>query len=125
ADLDNVKRVQAGYQVRPLSAFIGKPTPPSAPAVDFVRPLTPEEERTSLDFFNVLNFVLQFCPTHPSEEALMARFALLGIGAGHRFDADAYGPAIRTAIEDGLADAWMAHAAVAKGIAAGTMSADD
>jgi hypothetical protein len=35
ADMDNVKKVQAGYEVQPLSAFLGQPAPPAAPAVDW------------------------------------------------------------------------------------------
>ena len=67
-DLDNVKRKSSsGYKAEPLSAFLGQPAPKAAPAIDFIKPLTPEEEKTSLEFFNILNFVLQFCPTDPSE----------------------------------------------------------
>ena len=32
-DMDNVKKIQAGYKVQPLSAFLGKPAPPAAPAI--------------------------------------------------------------------------------------------
>jgi len=35
-DLDNVKKIQAGYKVQPLSAFLGQPAPPAAPAIDFI-----------------------------------------------------------------------------------------
>ena len=86
-DLDNVKKVQAGYRAQPLSAFLGQPAPKAAPAIDFVKPLTPEAEKTSLEFFKILNFVLQFCPTVPSEKDLMARFAKIGVGPGKTFDA--------------------------------------
>ena len=107
-DLDNVKRVQSGYGIQPLSAYLGRPAPPAAPPIAFVKPLTPAEERTSLAFFDQLNFVLQFGPTHPSERELMARFAKLGIGAGKRFDASALSPETRKAVEAGMADAWKA-----------------
>jgi hypothetical protein len=43
-DIDNVKKVQAGYKVQPLSAFLGQPAPKAAPAIDFIKPLTPVEE---------------------------------------------------------------------------------
>src|SRR5262245_19552905 len=33
ADLESVKKVQAGYKVQTLSAFLGKPAPPAAPAI--------------------------------------------------------------------------------------------
>lgn len=82
ADIENVKQVQAGYRVQPLSAFLGTQPPPAAPAIDFMTPLRVDAERTSPEFFTILNFVLQFCPVHPSEKELMARFAKLGIGAG-------------------------------------------
>ncbi len=35
ADIDNVKKVQAGYKVEPLSQFLGEPAPLALPAVDF------------------------------------------------------------------------------------------
>ena len=75
SDLDAVKKVQAGYQVQPLSAFLGTAAPPAAPAIDFPKPISQAEQKTSLEFFRLLNFVLQFCPTVPSETELMARFA--------------------------------------------------
>jgi hypothetical protein len=108
ADIENVKKVQAGYRVQTLSQFLGQPAPVALPAVDFIKPLTAEQERTSLAFFTVLNFLLQFCPTHPSEEALMARFAQIGVGAGQSFDATAVAPEMRQVLEDGMADAWVA-----------------
>src|SRR5437867_1162409 len=39
-DLDNVKKVQAGYKAQTLSAFLGQPAPKAAPAIDFIKPLT-------------------------------------------------------------------------------------
>jgi hypothetical protein len=105
-DLANVKKIQAGYKAEPLSAFLGQPAPPAAPVIDFVKPLKPDEQRTSLEFFNILNFVLQFCPTDPSETDLMARFAKIGIGAGKTVDASTLSPEMKTAIEQGMADAW-------------------
>jgi len=84
-DLDNVKKVQAGYKAQTLSAFLGTAAPKAAPVIDFIKPLTPAEEKTSSQFFNILNFVLQFCPTDPSETELMARFARIGVGAGKQW----------------------------------------
>jgi hypothetical protein len=59
-DLDNVKKIQAGYKAEPLSALLGQPAPEAAPAIDFIKPQTPDEQKTSLEFFHILNFVLQF-----------------------------------------------------------------
>ena len=111
-DLDNVKQVQAGYQAQPLSSFLGQSAPIAAPQINFITPLTPATTKTSPEFFNVLNFVLQFCPTHPSEKELMTRFAKIGVGAGRNFDASHLAPEMKTAIEQGMTDAWAAFAGV-------------
>src|SRR5438132_10350456 len=124
-DLDNVKKVQAGYKAQTLSAFLGQPAPKAAPAINFIKPLTPAEEKTSPEFFNILNFVLQFCPTNPSETELMARFAKIGVGAGKTFDASKLSPEIKTAIEQGMGDAWAAFAELEKGFAAGKVTSGD
>ena len=106
ADLDNVKKVQAGYRAQPLSEFLGQPAPSAASKVALVKPLSPADQKTSLEFFNVLNFVLQFCPTHPSETELMARFGSIGIGAGRTIDLEKLSPEMKKALQDGMADAW-------------------
>jgi len=125
-DIDNVKKVQSGYKAEPLSRFL-KVAPPAEPAkVDFAAPLTPEQQKTSPEFFRILNFVLQFCPTHPSETDLMARFAKVGIGAGKSFDANALSPEMKKAIEDGMSDAWATFAEhKAKNIDTGKESSSD
>ncbi len=105
-DLDNVKKIQAAYKAEPLSVFAGQAAPKAAPAINFVKPLTPDEEKASLDFFNLLNFILQYCPTVPSETELMSRFAKIGIGAGKTFDANALAPDMKQAIMQGIGDAW-------------------
>jgi hypothetical protein len=110
-DIDNVKKIQAAYKVQPLSAFLGEAAPAAPPAIDFFKPLSPEAEKTSPDFFKELNFILQFCPTNPVETQLMERFARLGIGADKTFDPQALSPDIPKAVEDGMADAWKAFAA--------------
>ncbi len=106
ADIDNVKKIQAGYKVQPLSQFLGKPAPAPAPTVQFLKPISAEEERTSLEFFNLLNFVLRFCPTHPSEIDLRKRFARIGIAAGETFDPKTLSTQMHQAMQDGIADAW-------------------
>jgi hypothetical protein len=124
-DIENVKKVQAGYKVQPLSAFLGQGAPKAAPAIDFIKPLTPAEEKTSPQFFNILNFVLQFCPTVPSEIALMESFAKIGVGAGKTFDASKLSPEMKTAIEQGMADAWVAFAGVKKEFEEGKVNSGD
>lgn len=105
-DIDNVKKIQSGYAVQPLSAFLGKPAPKPAPVVNFIKPLTPVAVKAAVEVLAQLNFLLQFCPTNPSEKALMERFAKIGVGPGKVFDARRLSPEMKKAIEDGIADAW-------------------
>lgn len=109
-DIEKVKAVQAGYKVVPLSTFLGTAAPAPAPKIDFSAPLTPGQQKTSLEFFRVMNFVLEFCPPNPGETEMLARFEKLGISAGKPFDANALTPELRKAVEDGMADAWQAFA---------------
>jgi hypothetical protein len=126
ADLDNVKKIQSGYKVQPLSAFVGQPAPTPAPKIDWPKPLSPEEQKTSLEFFNRLNFWLQFCPTVPSETELMARFNKIGVGAGQTFDVSKLTPEMKQAISDGMADAWKAFADLkVQGIDTGKVTSGD
>jgi hypothetical protein len=110
SDLEKVKKIQADYKVQTLSEFLGQPAPPAIPAINFPKPLTLDEQKSSLKFFSLLNFLLQFCPTHPTEEALVARFARLNIGARKVFDPNALSPEMRKAVANGMTDAWNAFA---------------
>lgn len=125
ADIENVRQIQAGYRVEPLSAFLGQPAPAAAPAIEFMAPLTPDTQKSSLEFFNVLNFVLQFCPPDPGETDLLARFAQAGIGAGRRIDVAALAPDMQAAYAAGMAAAWQALEDVQKEVVAGKVAAGD
>lgn len=106
SDLENVKKIQAGYQATPQSVYLNQPSPPPAPPIDFVPPLTPDQQRTSPQFFEILGFTLRSAPTLPDEKDLRERFASIGIGPEGDFEADRLSPEMRAAIEGGMADAW-------------------
>ena len=106
SDLDSVKKIQAGYLVQPLSVYLNQPPPTPAAPIDFAPPLTSDQEKTSPQFFEILNFALRFAPVLPSEKDLRARFQTIGIGPHGDFDADKLTPEMRSAIEGGMADAW-------------------
>jgi hypothetical protein len=125
SDLDNVKKVQAGFKVQTLSAFLGQPSPTPAPTIDFIKPLTAETQKTSLEFFNILNFVLRYCPTDPSEVELMQRFAEIGVGADRSFDASKLSPEMSKAIKEGRADAWADFTALLKRFDEGKVTSAD
>jgi len=82
-DMPNVKKVQEGYKVQPLSAYLKKPAPPAAPAIDFPKI---DKELVKKNFFEYLDFALQFAPPGPEEKEIRAKLARIGIGAGRTFD---------------------------------------
>jgi hypothetical protein len=126
ADINNVKKIQAGYKVQTLSAFLNTTTPSAAPVVDFIKPLTPELQRSSLEMFQIINFLLQYCPTDPTEIKLMERFAKIGVGAGKDFDISKLSPEVKTAFEEGIKDAWTVDfAGIKKKIDAGEITSGD
>jgi hypothetical protein len=95
-DMDNVKKVQAGYKVQTLSQFLKQPAPPAAPAINFPR-FTKEDMKTP--FASYLNFILQFCPPVEEERGLRARFATIGIQPGKPFDFDKLSEAQKAEME--------------------------
>src|SRR6201988_5416717 len=86
ADMPNVVKVQSGYKVQPLSAYLKQPAPPAAPMINFPK-IDKDLEKTN--FFEYLDFALQFAPPGPDETAIRAKLARIGIGAGKTFNFDA------------------------------------
>ena len=78
-DLDNVKKVQAGYKVQPLSAYLKQPAPPAAPTIDFPKI---DKELVKTNFFDYLDFALQFAPAQDNEKEIRAKLARIGVGPG-------------------------------------------
>jgi hypothetical protein len=85
-DMPKVEKVQAGYKAQPLSAYLHQPAPPAAPAINFL-PINKDMVKTN--FFQYLDFALQFAPAGPEEQAIRAQLARIGIGAGKKFNFDA------------------------------------
>jgi len=82
-DMPNVVKIQAGYKAQPLSAFLGQPAPPAAPAIDFLPAST---EGIKDNFYNYLDAALEFVPVTPETRELRDRLASIGIGPGKTFD---------------------------------------
>jgi hypothetical protein len=82
ADMANVEKVQAGYRVQPLSAFLGQSAPPPAPAIDFPKI---DKELAKTNFFEYMDFALEFAPPGPEEQAIREGLARIGIGPGKTF----------------------------------------
>jgi len=83
ADMPNVVKVQDGYRAQPLSAYLKQSAPPAAPAIDFPKA---DAELVKKNFFEYLDFALQFAPAGPEERAIREKLARIGVGAGKTFD---------------------------------------
>ncbi len=81
-DMPNVVKVQSGYKVQPLSAYLKQPAPPAAPAIDFPKI---DKELVKTNFFEYLDFALQFAPAGPEEKEIRDKLARIGIGPGKTF----------------------------------------
>jgi hypothetical protein len=124
-DLEKVIEIQDAYKIQPLSGFLGKPAHAAEAPINFIKPLTQEEIKKSPKVFEQLNFVLHFCPVHPSEKELMKRFAKLNIGANKDFDWERFSPDIHEAINLGISDAWDDFALLMKKVANGEIGSGD
>ena len=113
-DLENVTKIQAGYQAQPLSTFQKKQAPTAAPAIDWPAPLTPDEQKTSIKFFDLLDFEFTYAPVLESEKDVRARFASIGLTGDGTFSSEKLSPEMRKAFTDGMADAWAEFAAFKK-----------
>jgi hypothetical protein len=105
SDIDNVKKIQARYLVKPLSAFLHQPAPPQPPTPDF--PVFTEDALKS-DFPKYLNFLLQFCPPVPEETALRAKFAAVEIEGAKSFDPSKLDETQRAAVGMGAVEGYEA-----------------
>jgi hypothetical protein len=82
-DMPNVVKVQSGYKVLPLSAYLHQPAPPPAPTITFPKC---NKEMIKEKFFGYLGFALQFAPAGPEEKEIRTKLTCIGIGAGKEFD---------------------------------------
>ena len=82
-DLDNVKKVQAGYKVQTLSAYLKQPATAAAPTIDFPKI---DKELVKTNFFEYLDFALQFAPAQENEKEIRAQLARIGVGPGKTFN---------------------------------------
>jgi hypothetical protein len=83
ADMDNVKKIQAGYKVQPLSAYLKQPAPSASPTVAFPKI---NKEMVKTNFFEYLDFLLQFAPAGPEEKEIRTKLASIGVGPGKTFN---------------------------------------
>jgi hypothetical protein len=98
-DMPNVVKVQSGYKVQPLSAFLKQSAPPAAPTINFPKI---NKELAKTGFFGYIDFSLQFAPPGPEEKDIREKLARVGIGAGKTFDFKALSPEQKAAVVEGV-----------------------
>jgi hypothetical protein len=98
-DMPNVEKVQSGYKVQPLSAFLRRPAPTPTPEITF-----PVFTQSLLkeNFFDYLDFALQFAPAGPEEADIRARLARIGVGPGKAFNFRDLDPEHKLEVEAGM-----------------------
>ena len=82
-DMLNVKKVQLGYKSQSLSTFLNQPAPIVGPSIDYPKI---DKELAKTNFFEYLDFVLQFAPSGPEEKDIRAKLARIGVGPGKTFN---------------------------------------
>jgi hypothetical protein len=83
ADMPNVVKIQAGYKVQSLSAYLKKPAPSALPAINYMKA---DAEIAEKQLWQVLDFALQYIPPSPEEATTRSKLASIGIGPGKPFD---------------------------------------
>ena len=98
-DLPNVKKIQKEYQLQPLSAFLGKPTPKAAPAIQW-KPWKEGLEKTP-EFWDYVNFLLPLTTPNPQDQPVLDKMVKIGLGA----NAEKPSAEIQSAMQQGMQDA--------------------
>lgn len=98
-DMENVAKIQDGYQVHTLSAFLKQPAPPAAAAMDFPKA---NAQLAKENFFGLLEFVLQVAPAGPEEKDIRTKLARIGVGPEKKFEFKDLPSAHKTAALEGV-----------------------
>ena len=83
ADMTNVEKVQAGYKAQTLSSYLKQPAPAAAPTVDWPKI---DKDLIKTEFFEYLDFALQFAPPQENEKEIRAKLASIGVGPDKKFN---------------------------------------
>lgn len=102
-DLAKATLLQSQCQIMPLHAFLGRPAPKPAPAIDF--PPFDSGRAASVDFIPYLNFILSHTNPKIEDEPALERFARIGIGPGQESHPERLSLEVRRALAEGIAEA--------------------
>ncbi len=100
-DMPNVIKIQEGYKAQPLSAFLNQPAPSPVSTINWPKI---DNDLVKTEFFEYLDFALQFAPPDPSEKAIRAKLARIGVGPGKTFNFKDLSPEHQAAVLLGMKD---------------------
>ena len=101
-DLPTMQETQQGYQLQPLSAFLGETAPAAAPEIQW--PAWIDKVDKTADIFRYVNFMLPYTQPNPMDQPTLERIARIGIAPGKPWNLAEMTPEMRQAIEDGVND---------------------
>ncbi len=109
ADYAAVHKIQAGYQITPLSRWGKPPVLPEAPidlSVDMKTPPKVQVDSMSGDkFFTYAAELLKVIPPHITDQPMIAQLKKIGFEPGKSYDVQMLNPAIRDALANAPHDA--------------------
>jgi len=107
-DVAAVLALQKRYFITPMNVFLGRATAPAAAGITFPS-YVPQRVR-SAGFIDLFNFLLGQVVVVPEEQALMERFAEIGVQPGALSASLRLSPSLRQAIEAGMGEGIVAIA---------------
>jgi hypothetical protein len=78
-DITDVWAVQDGFKIQPLSNYLGMPAPVSAAPFEFIEPIDVRKEPTSMQFFSILNWMLQYMPALEEDMEIRKKLETMGV----------------------------------------------
>jgi hypothetical protein len=102
-DLPNVREVQQGFSLQPLSKYSGAAAPP--PADPIAWPAWEEGAETTEAFWSYLAFLLQFVAPSAQDLSIIDDLARIGVTPDATWDPEDSEPGVRAAISNGMDDA--------------------
>ena len=98
-DLPRVKEIQNQYKLQPLSAFLGKEAPKSAPVINWKK--WNEGSEKNMDFWGFSGFVSQFLVKDSSDDQQWENLAKFGFKKGEKWDVSTLSPEKKAALKEG------------------------
>jgi hypothetical protein len=106
ADYENVRRIQKGFTLTPLSRYPQSAPPPASAAlpsgVGSVPPPTRVAQLSAVEFFRQFQRLLAQNPPHAADAPMMKQTARLGLEAGKPFEPEKLGVDGVKALEEGV-----------------------